>query len=63
MPVLSNEDNRVLGIVTISDLVKLYDKEVEKVMKIRKDNQYTFSSVIDDTSSGTTNPKENLKKP
>jgi Mg/Co/Ni transporter MgtE len=63
MPVLSNEDNRVLGIVTISDLVKLYDKEVEKVMKIRKDNQYTFSSVIDDTSSGTTSPKENLKKP
>ena len=38
MPVVSNEDNRVLGIVTISDLVKLYDKEVEKVMKVRKDN-------------------------
>ena len=38
MPVLSNEDNRLLGIVTISDLVKLYDKEVEKILEIRKDN-------------------------
>ena len=26
MPVLSNEDNILLGIATISDLVKLYDK-------------------------------------
>ena len=40
MPVLSNEDNRVLGMVTISDLVKLYDKEVEKILKIRKDNGF-----------------------
>jgi CBS domain-containing protein len=63
MPVLSNEDNRVLGIVTISDLVILYDKEVEKVMKIKKDNHYTFSSVVDDdTSSVDTNPNKNLKK-
>lgn len=38
MPVLSNEDERVLGIVTISDLVKLYDNEVQKIVKIRKDN-------------------------
>jgi chloride channel protein, CIC family len=38
MPVLSNEDNILLGIVTISDLVKLYDKEVEKILEIRKDN-------------------------
>ena len=38
MPVLSNEDNRLLGMVTISDLVKLYDKEVEKILNIRKDN-------------------------
>ena len=36
MPVLSNEDNRVLGMVTISDLVKLYDKEVEKILKSEK---------------------------
>ena len=40
MPVLSNEDNRVLGMVTISDLVKLYDKEVEKILEIRKDNGF-----------------------
>jgi CBS domain-containing protein len=38
MPVLSNEDERVLGIVTISDLVKLYDNEVQKIVKVRKDN-------------------------
>ena len=33
---LCNEDSRVLGMVTISDLVKLYDKEVEKILNIRK---------------------------
>jgi chloride channel protein, CIC family len=38
MPVVSNEDNILLGIVTISDLVKLYDKEVKKILEIRKDN-------------------------
>ena len=38
MPVLSNEDNKVLGMVTISDLVRLYDNEVEKIMKIRQGN-------------------------
>jgi chloride channel protein, CIC family len=47
MPVLSREDNKVLGIVTISDLVKLYDKEVEKVIKIRKDNGRMLPSVDD----------------
>jgi chloride channel protein, CIC family len=35
MPVLSNENNKVLGIITIADLVKLYDKEVEKIVKVR----------------------------
>ncbi|HEY7109037.1 MAG TPA: chloride channel protein [Nitrososphaeraceae archaeon] len=39
MPVLSPEDSNVIGIVTISDLVKLYDSEVEKIMKIRKGNR------------------------
>ena len=60
MPVVSNEDNRVLGIVTISDLVKLYDKEVEKVMKVRKDNgsQRSESS----GSNSNSNPEQNLKK-
>ncbi len=41
MPVLSNEDNKVIGIVTIADLVKLYDTEVEKIMKKR--NQTNLS--------------------
>jgi chloride channel protein, CIC family len=35
MPVLSNENNKVLGIITIADLVKLYDKEVEKIVRVR----------------------------
>lgn len=34
MPVLSNENNKVIGIITISDLVKLYDKEVQKITKV-----------------------------
>ena len=60
MPVVSNEDNRVLGIVTISDLVKLYDKEVEKVMKVRKDNGSVRSESSD--SDSDSNPEQNLKK-
>jgi chloride channel protein, CIC family len=54
MPVLSGEDSKVLGIVTISDLVRLYDSEVEKIMKIRKGNSsYRLRSadIDDDTSS------------
>jgi chloride channel protein, CIC family len=38
MPVLSNEDHKVIGIVTIADLVKLYDNKVEKIMKSRDQN-------------------------
>ena len=34
MPVLSDENNKVIGIITISDLVKLYDSEVNKIMKL-----------------------------
>jgi predicted transcriptional regulator len=34
MPVLSNEENKVIGIITLSDLVTLYDKEVVKITKI-----------------------------
>ena len=34
MPVLSNEDDKVIGKITISDLVKLYDKEVQKIIKV-----------------------------
>ncbi len=49
MPVLSNEDNKVIGIITISDLVKLYDKEVERITKVmnRSDN-----NINSDTSNG-----------
>jgi len=35
MPVLSNKDYKVIGIVTIADLVRLYDIEVQKIMKKR----------------------------
>ena len=63
MPVLSNEDNRVLGIVTISDLVKLYDKEVEKIMEVRKDNNSIVSSSVEDSGSSDSDPNKNLKKP
>jgi chloride channel protein, CIC family len=38
MPVLSNEDHKVIGIVTIAELVKLYDNQVEKIMKYRDQN-------------------------
>ena len=62
MPVLSNEDNRVLGIVTISDLVKLYDKEVEKIMKVRKDNGSMVSSSVEDSGSSDSNPNQNIDK-
>jgi len=34
MPVLADENNKVLGIITIPDLVKLYDNEVDKIMKL-----------------------------
>jgi chloride channel protein, CIC family len=47
MPVLSNEDHKVIGIVTIADLVKLYDNQVEKIMKSREQN----SSGIDVNNS------------
>jgi hypothetical protein len=62
MPVLSNEDNRLLGIVTISDLVKLYDKEVEKIMKVRKDSGSMVSSSMKDSSSSDSNPNQNIEK-
>jgi hypothetical protein len=34
MPVLSNEDDKVIGKITISDLVKLYDNEVQKISNV-----------------------------
>ena len=47
MPVLSNKDNKVIGIITISDLVKLYDKEVSKITKGM--NQSNLTPKNDDT--------------
>ena len=38
MRVVSNEDHKVIGIVTIADLVKLHDNQVEKIMKSRDQN-------------------------
>jgi CIC family chloride channel protein len=48
MPVLSNENNKVLGIITIADLVKLYDKEVEKIMKVRDPSIRDVNNKIDE---------------
>ncbi len=61
MPVLSNEDNRIAGVVTISDLVKLYDKEVTKILKIKKNNDDMLSSLEDNKSSnGSSNTNTNV---
>ena len=49
MPVLSNDDNKVIEIITISDLVKLYDKEVGKITKWL--NQSNLTAKNDDTIS------------
>ncbi len=49
MPVLSNEDNKVIGIITVSDLVKLYDKEVEKITKVM--NRSDLNTNNDSTSN------------
>jgi CBS domain-containing protein len=60
MPVLSYEDNKVIGIITISDLVKLYDKEVEKITKVMngsnletKNDDTTKSDNLRNKSSGS----------
>jgi hypothetical protein len=44
MPVLSNEDHKVIGIVTISDLVRLYDAEVEKIKKQRNQSDLSIGA-------------------
>jgi CIC family chloride channel protein len=51
MPVLSSEDSKVVGIVTISDLVTLYDSEVEKIMKIRKGSRVDSEDMGNSSSS------------
>jgi predicted transcriptional regulator len=49
MPVLSNEDDKVIGKITISDLVKLYDKEVQKIIKVI--NRTDINTKNNDTSN------------
>jgi CIC family chloride channel protein len=54
MPVLSNKDYKVIGIVTIADLVRLYDIEVQKIMKKR--NQTGLG--VDAISNGMDNNED-----
>jgi CBS domain-containing protein len=49
MPVLSNEDDKVIGKITISDLVKLYDNEVQKIIKVI--NRTDINTKNNDTSN------------
>ena len=58
MPVLSNENNKVLGIITITDVVKLYDKEVENIMKARDHSNIG----IDNNDNGMDNSDDHHKK-
>jgi chloride channel protein, CIC family len=60
MPVLSYEENKVIGIITISDLVTLYDKEVEKITKIM--NRANINTKKDEISSQYRNNSVDSKK-
>ena len=51
MPVISNEDSSVVGTVTISDVLRFYDKEVEKVLRTRNGRNAPPSLVSDTLSS------------
>jgi predicted transcriptional regulator len=60
MPVLSNEENKVIGIITISDLVTLYDKEVEKITKIM--NRSNINTKNDEMNNEFKNKPVDSKK-
>jgi len=45
MPVLSNKDYKVIGIVTIADLVRLYDIEVQEIMKKRSQTRLDVDAI------------------
>ena len=60
MPVLSNEENKVIGIITISDLVTLYDKEVEKIAKIM--NRSNINTKNDEMNNESKNKPVDSKK-
>src|SRR5918996_4057677 len=50
MPVLSNKDHKVIGIVTVADLVRIYDLEVEKILKPNPDADNNKNSLgLDNT--------------
>jgi chloride channel protein, CIC family len=60
MPVLSNEENKVIGIITISDLVTLYDREVEKITKIM--NRSNINTKNDEMNNEFKNKPVDSKK-
>ena len=60
MPVLSNEENKVIGIITISDLVTLYDNEVEKITKIM--NRSNINTKNDEMNNEFKNKPVDSKK-
>jgi CIC family chloride channel protein len=62
MPVLSNEDHKVIGIVTISDLVRLYDIEVEKIKKQRYQNDLSIGVSSDEFDDKESSTDESTKK-
>ena len=60
MPVLSNGENKVIGIMTISDLVTRYDKEVEKITKIM--NRSNINTKNDEMNNEFKNKPVDSKK-
>jgi hypothetical protein len=62
MPVLSNENDKVIGKITISDLVKLYDNEVQKISKVINrsniDVKNNDTSSIDQIKNKSTHPDQ-----
>jgi CBS domain containing-hemolysin-like protein len=63
MPVLSNEDHKVIGIVTILDLVRLYDAEVEKIKKQRNQSDLSIGASSNGLDKkGSRNTDESTKK-
>jgi len=62
MPVLSNEDHKVIGMVTISDLVRLYDAEVEKIKKQRNQSDLSIGVSSDEFDDKESSTDESTKK-
>jgi signal-transduction protein with cAMP-binding, CBS, and nucleotidyltransferase domain len=63
MPVLSNEDHKVIGIVTILDLVRLYDAEVEKIKKQRNQSDLSVGASSNEVDNkGSRNTDDSTKK-